>query len=363
MDSPLATGRDSLECDNPERVARGANVEIIEWFQALYRLLFVLSLLLLFVGWILSVLARAEALLPLLSLLGFVNRKRRNALAEHPEVCADCLYPVADAGRCPECGSAYDQPGAVLSQGDSVTRVPAWLRIVTVAPLVLLVSIVLTHVGTALGNQWYWGAMEVEHRWAHAEFIPASGQGAPSYELQISADIVVDSAAANTTLFTPPLDGHVRVLISGGPTPSEPRVWIDVETGSWHLIAFPNPPPAPPPQPVLGQGLESAIDEVFREAGVDGFWPHSPTEIADARRLVQLILDGKYDEFESTSGLATAGHGLRFSSAYSSRLGLQRFQIYNPIPSNWISLTLGGFAVSIPIVALVGYAIRRLLKR
>lgn len=337
-------------------------MEIIEWFQALYRLLFVLTLLLLFVGWILSVLARADALLPLLSLLGFVNRKRRNALAEHAQVCANCLYPVADAERCPECGSAYDQPGAVFSQGDSVTRVPAWLRIVTVAPLVLLVSIVLTHVGTALGNQWYWGAMEVEHRYAHAEFTPASGQGAPSYELQISADIVVDSAA-NSGASTPPLDGHVRVLITGGPTPTEPRVWLNVETNSWHLVTFPNPPPAPPSQPVIGQGLVSAIEAVYREAGADAFWPHSPTEIDDARQLVKLILDGKYDELESTSGLVTTGHGLRFSSAYSSRLGHQRYTIYNPAPSNWISLTLGGIAVSIPIVALVGYAIRRLLKR
>jgi hypothetical protein len=345
-------------------------VDVIEWIRSLYELLFLLSLPLLFVGWVLSVLARAGAFMPVLGLLGFADRRKQAVLVEHPEVCAQCLYPVAEAERCPECGATYEEPGAVLSRGDEVARVPSWLRVVTVAPVVLIAAVILLQFGAVLGNKLYWGTYEVEHRHTSAEYVPQTGPGSPGYELQINASLVVD-ADPNAPQSTQPIDGYMYVVLNNvAPRPST-TVRIDVRDQSWEMLVYPTPIGSAPPSVLTGSGLDGAVDATFREAQLDAFWQDSAAEVDDARRFAQHVLDGKYDELEATSGLATTGSGLQFSTGHRSRLPMRQYaysvynsySIYNSAPGNWISLTLTGLAASFPPVALVGYVVWRLAIR
>ena len=327
-----------------------------------YAVLTVLTFLVCAVGWlvfaVLYILGAANAL----GWLGFRNRAHDRVLREHGAACATCLYPATKGKICPECGTSYAAPNALIFRElDPKSRplIPLWLRVATVTPLVLLATLFLTPLAVAAGNQIYWGAVAVKLQFVSAELEPQPGAGSPGYTLQINADVLVRDDLSSPGA---PIEGQLYIAIDNNRPKPEASLRVDVVDRSWTLTLYDKPPPAPPHVSATGQGADSAAAAIFRDTQLANHWTRSAEEQADVKRLIELVLSDRYQDLESPSSQGSPDSGLRFTARYNSMLGRPKAYALSSQPGNPLSITLAGVALSIPLIAAAVFSLRRLLR-
>lgn len=331
--------------------------------QDIYAPVFVLLLLIVVAGWMLHFFAGVFGFGWLFTGRANLRREHERELKEYEAVCARCTYPVVDGDRCPECGADYAD-GGVVTRGE-VAGPLAWtlvlLRLASVALIGVLAALFTAPLAVGLGNQAYWGAWSPAHRSVWVEYAAATLPGAPYYEIQLNADLIVDEDAEQNGTPQAPLAGTAYLILTRNDAGQRAHVQVSIENGAWLLSSWPGDPPIPQSVPGTGTGLDTATEAFYQAGGLDSSWTGSQQELADFKRLAAMLATGRYQELLDPASLSASGPRLVWHP--NQPTPNTNLNVWRPPLGNWLSITLGCLTLSIPLVAMAIYIGRRLLRR
>lgn len=294
-----------------------------------------------------------------------IGPRKHRALQDHSAICAACGYPVAEATQCPECGAAYNTPGAVLHRDELESRspsMPKWMKLAGVLFFITFAAWLLSPLGLLIGNRIEWGTMRVEEGYYFAEYMPEQATGAPQYTVQLSASYVVN--ASSTSLA--PITGHLTFNLKDPVTNDLGWLQVRIEDEAWELHYFKGgigPPSYMPTTIVTGVGLSTGIEELYKVTGFDQAWEGSKAELIDLQRLANIAIGPDFQSIEDASSLSHDPGGLVWGPMSITRSTSNWIKVRQPMPVSWIGAVLGLLVLSLPLLTVIGYLAVRVIRR
>lgn len=338
-------------------------MQLIERMQDIYAPVFVLLLFVVVAGWMLHFSAGVFGFGWLFTGRGNLRREHKRALKEHKAVCAQCAYPVVDSDRCPECGASYGDAGVVTRS--EVAGPLAWLLpllwLASVALISVLAALFTTPLAVGLGNQVYWGAWAPAERSVSVEYAAAALPGAPYYEIQLNASLIVDEGAEQNGTPHAPLAGTAYLILTRNNVGQRAHIQVAIENGTWLLSSWPGDPPIPQHVPGTGTGLDTAAEAFYQAGGLDSYWTGSQQELADFKRLATMLTTGQYEQLKEPTSLSATGPRLVWHP--NQPMPGTYISAWRPPLGNWLSITLGYIALSIPLMAMAIAIALRFVRR
>jgi hypothetical protein len=294
-----------------------------------------------------------------------VGPGKHRALQQHPAICAACAYPVARGSACPECGAAYNTPGAVLYRDElreTAPPTPRWLIPAAIALVVTLAAWLLSPAALLVGNKMEWGAFRVMEDGPSTEYAVRQAPGAPAYTVQLNTDFIVDARSGGTAS---PLDGYVYVILEDPSTGDIGWLQTDVIDRSWQFEYYKGGVKAAGLRPTLtatGVGIEAGIAEIYRATGYDNYWSQSQAEVAELQRLGALAVGPNYRTIQDWSSLPDP-----LGPVVWTRNNIWRYPGYvsvrQPMPVSDTAGVLGLAVLAMPLALAAVYVVVRFTRR